>query len=497
MAASKTGRFTTGSTMRHVAVMTVTGSLGLSFMFLVDFATLFYVSLLGDEALTAGVGFAWALQFFNVSVGIGVAIAALALVSRAIGAREPARARSHATSAMLFAVILLLAVAGVMVTIRHEVLALIGAQGEAATVAARFLLISVPSLPFVGVGMVASSILRAEGDAKRAMLVTMTSGATAMVLAPLLIFGFDLGVDGAAIDMVLSRAVSSSVGLWFCVGKSLCAQPSLRDAKKFVGPFFAIAGPATATQLSTPLGNILLTWWIADFGDSAPGGWGGASGLTVLAFGGIFALSGAIGGIIGQNYGARLAPRVASAYRDSLIFASGYVIATWALLAAFAPLIVRGFGVSEAGASVVYAFCYIGAGGFMFNGALFVANAAFNNLGRPLWSTGFNWFRDAAVTPLALTLIPVTAGPSGVVYAQAFAGVIVGSAAVAVGWRLSHRIRFKPEEGAEWTAGAMAPTSARGAAALLHATERAAPAPESASGARPRHGLDSDAETNN
>ena len=59
------GRFTTGSTMRHVAVMTLTGSLGLSFMFLIDFATLFYVSLLGNETLTAGVGFAWAVQFFK------------------------------------------------------------------------------------------------------------------------------------------------------------------------------------------------------------------------------------------------------------------------------------------------------------------------------------------------------------------------------------------------------------------------------------------------
>ncbi|MEO0362485.1 MAG: MATE family efflux transporter, partial [Pseudomonadota bacterium] len=73
--------------MRHVAVMTLTGMAGLSFMFLVDFATLFYVSLLGQEALTAGVGFAWAVQFFTISIGIGLAIAATALVSRAIGAR--------------------------------------------------------------------------------------------------------------------------------------------------------------------------------------------------------------------------------------------------------------------------------------------------------------------------------------------------------------------------------------------------------------------------
>ena len=101
MSQAAAGRFTTGSTMRHVAVMTFTGMAGLSFMFLVDFATLFYVSLLGVEALTAGVGFAWAVQFFTISVGIGLAIAATALVSRAIGAREREKARNYATAAIM------------------------------------------------------------------------------------------------------------------------------------------------------------------------------------------------------------------------------------------------------------------------------------------------------------------------------------------------------------------------------------------------------------
>ncbi|MEL6793311.1 MAG: MATE family efflux transporter, partial [Pseudomonadota bacterium] len=232
---------------------------------------------------------------------------------------------------------------------------------------------------------------------------------------------------------------------------------------------------------STPAGNILLTWWIASYGDSAVAGWAVASRLTVLAFGGIFALSGAVGGIFGQNYGAKLADRVGMAYRDSLIFAICYVAAAWALLALFAPLIVAGFGLSDVGASVIYAFCYVGAGGFMFNGALFVANASFNNLGRPLWSTAFNWSRDALVTPLALILIPASLGAPGVVYAQAAAGVLVGTCAVIAGWRLSHGLDFgeKPEE-AEWSAVPTGATSGRAGAALLGAaqTGRAPLAPE-------------------
>lgn len=456
--------------MRHVAVMTAAGSAGLFFLFLVDFATLFFVSLLGDETLTAGVGFAWAIQFVTASVGIGLSIAAMALVSRSIGARKREQARSEATSAIIITVCVLTVTAIGVIALRRPFLALIGAEGEAAEVAAQFLLISVSSLPFVGMSMVSASVLRAEGDARRSMLVTMTGGAVALALAPLLIFTLGMGVDGAALAMVVSRAASSLTGVRFCLGRGLLAPPSLKGAKLMARPFFSIAGPAVATQLSTPMANLLFTWWVSDFGDSAVAGWAVASRLTVLSFGGIYALSGAIGGIIGQNYGAKLAERVAKTYRDSLIFASCYVVSIWALLAVLAPVIVRGFGVSDAGASVIFAFCYIGAGGFMFNGALFVANAAFNNLGRPLWSTGFNWTRDAVVTPLALISVPVALGAPGVVYAQAVAGVLVGSVAVVTGWRLSRSISFPFEPvKTDWPVGPPPTGSARAAMAMLDA----------------------------
>ncbi|WP_340109808.1 MATE family efflux transporter [Pikeienuella sp. HZG-20] len=469
---SRPGRFTTGSTMRHVAVMTATGSIGLFFMFLIDFVTLFYVSLLGEDVLTAGVGYAWTVQFFTVSVGIGFSIAALALVSQAIGAGELERARRRATSAMLIAVSLLTVAVLLVIAARREILGLIGAVGDSGGVAAEFLLIALPSLPFIGLSMISSSVLRAEGDARRAMLVTVVAGLAAMVLDPLLIFGLDLGVDGAAYAMVMSRMISSGFGLWMCARKGLCARPSIADARAFMRPFFGIAAPAVTTQLSTPFGNILLTWWISGHGDSAVAGWAVASRLTVLAFGGIFALSGAIGGIIGQNYGAKLGDRVARTYRDSLIFASGYVASVWILLASLAPLIARAFGVDDAGADVILAFCYVGAGGFMFNGALFVANAAFNNLNRPLFSTAFNWMRDGAVTPLALLLVPVAWGAPGVVYAQASAGVLIGTLAVWAGWRLSHNMIFEGAvQTAPWSPKPMAAMTGRSAAAVMLAEE--------------------------
>ena len=101
-AASRTpvARFVTGSTMRHVIVMTMTSSVGLMALFLVDLASLFFLNLLGRTEITAAVGYAGTISFINLSLSLGLGIAASALVSRSLGAREVEKARRYATSAL-------------------------------------------------------------------------------------------------------------------------------------------------------------------------------------------------------------------------------------------------------------------------------------------------------------------------------------------------------------------------------------------------------------
>ena len=86
-------RFVVGSTMRHVLVMTGTGAVGLIAIFVVDLVSLLYISWLDDPSLTAGVGLATVVMFFTVSINVGLMIPIGALVSRALGARDPDRAR--------------------------------------------------------------------------------------------------------------------------------------------------------------------------------------------------------------------------------------------------------------------------------------------------------------------------------------------------------------------------------------------------------------------
>ena len=159
------GKFVTGSLMRHVVTMSLSGALGLSFTFLVDFLALWWISQLRIEAQMAAVGIAGTIQFGIMSMGIGMMIGAVALVARAIGMGDRPKARRIATTAMMLTLGVQVMVSLLIWVFRRQILAASGAEGEVLALAEHFLAITLPSMPLIAAGIMASSILRAVGDA--------------------------------------------------------------------------------------------------------------------------------------------------------------------------------------------------------------------------------------------------------------------------------------------------------------------------------------------
>ena len=438
------GKFTTGSTMRHVVVMTATGSVGLVAVFAVDALNLFYIAQLGEEELAAAIGFAGTLLFFTISLAIGITIAATAVTSRALGRGDRAEARRLAGTSLLYMLVGTLALVLLAYPFIPDLLALIGARGRTADVAAGFMRIVLPSVPLLALGMCMSGILRAVGDASRAMYVTLGAGFAAALLDPLFIFVFDLGVTGAAISTVLSRFVLLGIGLYGCVRvHDLLAVPHRADVVRTLKPFLVIALPAVATQLATPVGNAYVTGAIASFGDSAVAGWAIVGRLMPVAFGAVFALSGSVGPILGQNYGVGDRARVNQTMRDALTFGLLYVLAVWAVLAILRHPIADLFGATGDARDLVLFFCGWVAGTFVFTGALFVANAAFNNLGYALYATAFNWGR-ATLGIVPFVWFGSRYGPEGALLGWGLGAVVFGVLAVIVCFR---SIRTLPMDG--------------------------------------------------
>ncbi len=433
---TSTATFTTGSTMRHVVVMTSTASIGLVAIFVVDAINLLYISLLGQQELAAAIGYAATIMFFSISICIGISIAAAALVARALGADDAKKAGELTTASLLLMALATIAFAVALFPSLRWCLNLLGARGETLELALGFMQIVVPSIPLLGIGMCLGALLRAKGDPQRAMWVTLSGGMAALVLDPIFIFGLDMGIYGAATATFLVRVILVCVGLWGVQKVHRMLGPlNLVTLMAALRPFMGIALPAVATQLATPVGNAYVTSAVAGFGDDAVAGWAIIGRILPVAFGVIFALSGAVGPIVSQNYGAKLFPRITQTLRDALLFTLIYCLSVWALLAIGSSLLVALFGATGDAASLVRLFCLFVAGSFLFNGALFVANSAFNNLGFPLYATLFNWGR-ATLGVVPFVYVGQNYGAEGVVAGWGLGAVVFGVLSVIVCFRV-------------------------------------------------------------
>lgn len=439
-------KFVTGSVMRHILVMTSTGAIGLMAIFIGDLANIFFLSRLGDTEIVAAVGYASSVLFFATSIGIGLSIAAVATISPEIGAGQRVRARRLSASAHLLSAVVSIGVSCLVWLLVPWLLGALGAQGRTHALATSYLAIIIPFMLPLAVGMTSSAVLRSVGDAQRSMHVTLSGAVVNTILDPILIFGFGLGLQGAAIATAIARLVVLAIGLYGVVGvHKLMATPKLRYVREDGPRLMRTALPAVMTNIATPVANAYVTGVLAAFGDSAVAGWAIIGRITPVAFGVVFSLSGSIGPIVGQNYGALQHGRMRRALIDGLIVTGALTVVAWILLASLATTIAGVFKADAQAADLIVLFCRKLSPLFFFLGAMFVANAVFNTLGRAHYATALNWGRATAGTIPFAHAGAAWAGAHGVIAANMLGGIAFGVMAVWICFRLLDGLAAPPQ----------------------------------------------------
>jgi putative MATE family efflux protein len=434
-------KFVTGSILRHILVMTGAGAVGLMAIFAGDLANILFLSRTGDEAVVAAIGYASSILFFSTSIGIGLSIATTSLVAPALGAGLRVRARrlsahAHVLTFLVSAVLSIVLWFGI-----EKILSSLGATGRAHALATTYLTILLPTLPMLALGMTSSSVLRSVGDARRAMHVTLVGAVVNTILDAVLILYLGWGITGAAIASLIARIAVMSIGFNGVIRvHKLMSRPKMATLATDIPAFTAIAVPAVLANVATPAGNAYVTAAIAAFGDGAVAGWAIIGRIIPVAFGAIYALSGTVGPILGQNYGARKPERMREVFTQSLAVMAVFTAVAWAIMAIFADSLANAFNADGDARHLIVYFCRWLSPLFVFLGALFIANAAFNTLGRAQISTLLNWGR-ATLGTVPFVLAGASAGGApGVLAGNMLGGVLFGIAAVAVGYQLIGRV---------------------------------------------------------
>ncbi|MDT3437722.1 MATE family efflux transporter [Haloarcula sp. 1CSR25-25] len=419
-----------------------------------NLADTFWLGQYSTDALAA-ISFAFPMVFLLISLGMGISVAGSVLVAQFTGADEEREAQYAASQTVMFAVIvsLILGVMGYFGVATF--LGLLGASQDVLPLATRYMEVISVGLPFMFGFLVFVALMRGYGDTITPMLVMFGSVVINIIIDPFLIFGWtvvenaplvgtlsfpELGIEGAAIATVFSRALALFVGLAIMFRGNRGVQINLRDMipdLSYLRRLIRIGLPASIEGTGRALSMNLLLIIVAIFPDTVVAAYGIGTRVFSVAFLPALAVARGVETMTGQNMGANKPARAEKATQLAAKVLFG--ILTVAGIVAFLfpePIVSMFVGTDQANAAQVVdigaQFIRYVALTFGFMGIMRAYTGSFRGAGKTLTA--------AAISVLTLGVVRfpiawITAGPlgeSGIWLSFAISNVV--GAVIAYAW---------------------------------------------------------------
>ena len=386
---SQQARLTTGPVGSHLVKMTVPVFFGVFAMMLQGFADAFFIGMVGDWELAA-LSFAFPILMIVTSVAIGLGAGTSSVVARAIGANDSVRAARLATDSLLLSFLITggFCVIGIMTI--DELFTALGAPIDMIPLIRGYMEILYIGVPFVVVGMVGMSSMRATGDTRLPSLLMIVASIANIIIDPIMIFGLGpipaMGLKGAAMAALIARGAIFLGTLYFMnerLNMLSYKKPSFSAMRSSWADILHVGIPAAATNAIIPIATAIITAMLAQYGPETVAGFGVASRIESLVLVVFYALSAIIGPFIGQNLSALKSERIFKALRLCLNFCllSGLFIA--AFLMFFRNSLPLLFSQNLAVIDAASLFLLIAPISYGAYGVVMAMNAAFNGMGKP------------------------------------------------------------------------------------------------------------------
>lgn len=249
-----------GEPKRAIIKLALPMIVAMSVQTIYNFVDAIWVSGLGTGALSA-VGFFFPFFFMTMAIATGIGLGGGSAISRRIGAKDKAGADNVAAHTI---VIMLLAAVFVTVPLfifAERIFTLLGA-GRTLAMAVSYARIMFAGTLVIFFVNIANSILRSEGSVKRAMLAMALGAIINIVLDPIFIYTFGLGVAGAAWATILSLFITCLLLFnWLFLKKDNYVSFSFRRfqfKREIVRDIFRVGLPASAQQLSMSFTMLMI-----------------------------------------------------------------------------------------------------------------------------------------------------------------------------------------------------------------------------------------------
>lgn len=393
-----------------------------------------YIGRMGADATNALTGLGVCLPLITVVMAFANLISSggAPLFSIARG-----RGDERETKLLLGNSFLLLLIYGAAITIliyafEEPLLRLLGASDETLPYAKDYMNIYAAGTIFVMISLGLNSFINAQGFAKTGMFTVIIGAVLNIVLDPLFIFVFGMGVKGAALATVISQLASAVWTVLFLTGKRTLIKLSIsamRPQKKRIIKIntLGMSGfimAATNSAVTTVCNSTLSVWG----GDLYIAIMTIISSVRDVVQMPVMGMTNGIQPVIGFNYGAGCGKRVKAAIRDSAAVLIIYTGVMWIAVILFARQFLGMFSgdanVIEAGVRPLHIYFF----GFVFMALQFTGQSVFTGLGKTKQAIIFSLLRKVFIVIPLTIILPYWFGVDGVFIAEPVSNVIGGTA---------------------------------------------------------------------
>ena len=340
------GKESVGKLLFILAVPTITSQVVNALYNMVDRMYIGHIPEIGADALT-GVGVCFPIIMIISAFAFLVGVGGSPRASIYMGKKDNDTAEKILGNCFTALIVCAIALTIIVLLFKEPLLYLFAASEDTIGYAMDYITIYAVGTIFVQLTLGLNAFISAQGFSKISMLTVIIGVVTNIVLDPIFIFLFDMGVKGAALATVFSQALSAAWAIWFLFSKHTV----LRLRKENFKPSWKILAPCIALGVAPFVMQATESVLVLCFNSSllAYGGKLAVGAMTILSSVMQFAmlpLQGLTQGgqpIISYNYGAKNAERVKKAFKLQTISCFAYAFILWALIMLFPGMFVSIF----------------------------------------------------------------------------------------------------------------------------------------------------------
>ena len=356
--------------------LSVPGIIGMLVFGFYQFIDGVFVGQIVGPAGMGAVGLVYPFSLLNNGISGLIGTGAASIVSRGIGRGDEDVLKRVFPAVFILNLIICASVTVVSIIFAPQVVMFMGGEGEMLELGVQYMRIVIAGTFFINFAASTNMLIRSEGMIRSAMVILGTGAVLNLILDPLLMLVFDMGIRGAAGATVLAQAVSMLLSLLYLRSKRSIIHVSFNFkliTAELIGKMLKIGFSALALPLMAII-EIVTAYKMLDlfaglddvvalgtifkiFSLLLPPAWGIAQGMQPF---------------IGVNFGAGKMKRMLKGYGTFTAYASIFTLIFWSILM-FAPRFVTGLFVTDTALleRVYHAprifFCMYPLYGFMFN----------------------------------------------------------------------------------------------------------------------------------